>query len=172
MKRERLIATLSFIVVAVVARFLPHPTNMTPVLAMSLLAGALLPIRWALSASVIAMLTGDVLLGWSVSNLGGYPALAAAVWLGSWSWKRKSVDLMIASVLGSATIFYVLSNLMVWLTSGMYAISLSGLIACYVAGIPFYGRDIAGTLAYTIFLFGTLVVLSLRYRQLVLIKGE
>ena len=53
-----------------------------------------------------------------------------------------------AAILGP-TSFFLASNYAVWLTAhnpgGMYAPGLAGLVTCYIAGLPFYGRDLAST---------------------------
>lgn len=56
------------------------------------------------------------------------------------SWLRFGT----AVVLGP-TSFFVISNLAVWVGSAMYAHTLSGLITCYAAALPFYGNDLAST---------------------------
>lgn len=50
-----------------------------------------------------------------------------------------------AAVVLGPTSFYLLSNLAVWVGSVMYPHSVAGLLSCYVAGLPFYGNDIAST---------------------------
>jgi hypothetical protein len=41
--------------------------------------------------------------------------------------------------------FFVISNYAVWGSGNMYPRSLSGLMACYAAAIPFYRNDLAST---------------------------
>jgi len=53
------------------------------------------------------------------------------------------------------------SNFGVWVSGIMYPKDLSGLAACYVAGIPFFQNTIFGDLFYSAVLFGTFE-LSLR----------
>ena len=48
------------------------------------------------------------------------------------------------AVLASSTSFFLLSNFMVW-TGTMYAHTLAGLGACYIAAIPFYANDAMST---------------------------
>ena len=43
---------------------------------------------------------------------------------------------------------------MVWLSSGMYALTYCVLVACYVNAIPFFRNTLAGDLFYTGVLFG------------------
>ena len=59
-----------------------------------------------------------------------------------------------AGVLASATSFFLLSNFVVWIGSGMYPHSPSGLAACYVAALPFYANDLISTGVFSAALFG------------------
>jgi len=61
-----------------------------------------------------------------------------------------------AGVLASSTSFFLLSNFMVWAdgSMAMYPRTLSGLGACYVAGLPFYRNDLASTALTVGVLFG------------------
>ncbi|MFT7246937.1 MAG: hypothetical protein ACI82A_004317 [Candidatus Azotimanducaceae bacterium] len=50
--------------VAALLRLLPHPLNMAPIGALGLFAGAHLDSRWACVVPLVALLLGDLLLGW------------------------------------------------------------------------------------------------------------
>ena len=56
---------------------------------------------------------------------------------------RATVVRVGASALLGPTSFFVVSNYGVWAAGGMYPHTLSGLMTCYVAGIPFYRNDLA-----------------------------
>ena len=43
---------------------------------------------------------------------------------------------------------------MVWATGNMYPRTISGLSACFLAGIPFYRNQILGDAFYTTAIFG------------------
>lgn len=49
---------------AALLRLLPHPLNMTPIGALALFSGAHLHSRWAYVLPLVALIIGDVLLGW------------------------------------------------------------------------------------------------------------
>jgi hypothetical protein len=54
----------------------------------------------------------------------------------------------------TSSIFFLISNFGVWATQGMYPMTASGLVECYVAAIPFFGNQIAGDLFFSGILFG------------------
>ena len=57
----------------------------------------------------------------------------------------------VLTVLGSSLLFFIVSNLGVWLL--YYPLTLEGLITCFTLAIPFFGNTIAGDLVYTAVLF-------------------
>jgi len=67
-----------------------------------------------------------------------------------------------AAILGP-TSFFLASNFFVWVGShyvgGMYAPTAAGLLACFVAGLPFYARDLVSTGLVLTVVFGVPVVL-------------
>lgn len=150
------------VVLCTVLRIVPHPPNFAPVGATAVLAGRTMKPWMALVWVAIAMFVGDVTL----AHLHGYPVVSfvtpfvyggffVQTLLGRWL-RSKQGGAMGAALLGSAA-FFVLSNLGVWMTSGMYARTASGLAACYAAAAPFFGGTVLGDVAWT-------VVLSAAYR--------
>ena len=168
---------LVFLVVGAVVRLLPHPSNVTPLTAMALLAGAQFRPLAAIGLAVGAMWLGDVALGWGVQNLMGYPALALTALVGarlqrmfsaSGVWHRRCLTpnctaVAVASLSGS-TLFFLLSNFGVWLEGWLYPRTWEGLVTCYVAGLPFYRNQLLGDLGYTALFFGGVALMSRRLR--------
>ena len=62
--------------------------------------------------------------------------------------------------LASSVLFFVVTNFGVWATQGMYPMSLEGLVACYVAAIPFFQNSLLGNAFYTSVLFGGFALLA------------
>ena len=82
--------------------------------------------------------------------------------MGSALLRKTTVLRVTAGVLASATGFFLLSNFAVWAGGQVtYPHSLSGLTACYVAGLPFYMNDLVSTALTAGALFG-LPVLAAR----------
>jgi hypothetical protein len=75
---------------------------------------------------------------------------AGAILLGAWLLKqRASAGRVVAASVLSATSFFVVSNFAVWVASGLYEKTAAGLMACLVAGLPFYRNDLVSTLLVT-----------------------
>ncbi|MBI4227972.1 MAG: hypothetical protein HY600_06870 [Candidatus Omnitrophica bacterium] len=145
---------VGFFAVGALARFIPHPPNLTPLTAMALFAGAWLPMPVALVLAVGALFVGDLALGWGPQNLLGYVALGLTVLLGARLRSRWRPLAIGGATLSGSLLFYLLSNFGVWLEGLLYPRTGAGLVACYVAGIPFYRWQLVGDLAYTALLFG------------------
>ncbi len=78
--------------------------------------------------------------------------------LGAALLRRVTVLRVGLAVLCSATSFFVLSNFVVWLGSGMYGHTFAGLAGCYLVALPFYANDLVSTELTAGVLFGLPVV--------------
>lgn len=155
MHKQRLF-TLSLIILAAAAsRLLPHPANVAPIAAIALFAGAYFERKWlAFAVPLAAMLVSDAILGFHNTLLAVYIGFAVIVCLG-FTLRHNTHFLPVALVtLIGSTLFFIISNVGVWLTGGLYPITDQGLIECFTAAIPFFGNSLAGDLFYSALLFG------------------
>jgi len=159
---SRLIALIAAIVFAAALRLVPHPPNFSPIGAMALFSGAYLGRRGlAFVAPLAAMVLSDLVLGFYSGVWITYSAVALIVIVGWLALPRVTIPRLGAAALASSVTFFVVSNFGTWGLSGMYAHTLAGLSACYVAAIPFFQNTIAGDLFYTTLLFGGFRVVEL-----------
>lgn len=135
-------------------RLLPHPFNVTPVMAMALFAGTYFDKKvFAFVVPLAAMLLSDIFLGFHGTILFVYGAMALSVLLGFLLRKGVTTSKVIgASVLGSV-LFFMITNFGVWLVGSFYPKDFTGLMACYTAGIPFFERTLFGDLFFNAILF-------------------
>lgn len=149
------LALVLMIVLAALSRLLPHPPNFSPVEAMALFGGAYFAQRWlGVLVPLLAMLLADFFLGFHSGMPVVYGAIALISILG-FALRGKTSILRIASFgLVGATLFFVITNFAVWAGSGMYPMTASGLLTCYIAGIPFFHWQLAGVAVYSVILFG------------------
>lgn len=151
---NRLIALVSAIVAAAALRLVPHPPNFTPVGAIALFSGAYFGRKSiAFAAPLGALLLSDVVLGFYHGMATVYATDLLIVLIGSLIMKRTTLRVGFAAV-ASSILFFALTNFGMWLSSGFYPHSVTGLEACFVAAIPFFQNTIAGDLFYTGLLFG------------------
>lgn len=151
------------------ARLLPHPPNFTPVGSMSLFAGARLRGYWAYLVPLAMMAITDPLLhvifgipGYTKASPFIYASFLVNVWIGRKLAASESPIRIGAAAFLCSLQFFVITNLVVWYGSHIYAHTLAGLTECYGAAIPFWGRTLAGDLLFTAVIFGLHAVLSRR----------
>ena len=163
-----------FILLAVVvhARFVPLPFHFTPVAAALLYFGARMP-RRQMWTPVLLLAASDVYLTRSVY---GYPVTADH--LVTWAWYAAIVLLGGALIkgfsalrIGAASLtasvsFFMVSNAMVWLVwRDMYPRNFNGLMASYVAGLPFFRNTIISDLFFSAAFFGLGYLLQRRQAE-------
>lgn len=138
-----------------VLHWLPHPFGVSTVGATALYAGAygnpatawLAPLApLALAALFTAAYPSAVMLcvfvGFMLATAIGRLCL----------YRRRSPARFAVAVIMGAVAFYLVSNLGVWL-AGYYPATWQGLIACYVAGLPFLGLSLVADTVYSALLF-------------------
>ena len=158
---SRLLVLISAILAAAVLRLVPHPPNLTPIGAMALFGGAMFGRRAvAFLAPLAALLLSDLIIGFHDGMVWVYGSVALIVMVGMGALARVSALRVLGAALASSALFFVITNFGVWATSGMYAKSVGGLAACYVAAIPFFQNTIAGDLFYSALLFGGFALLE------------
>ena len=58
---------------------------------------------------------------------------------------KANLTRVAAATLLGPTSFFLISNYAVWVGSNLYAQTLSGLMTCYAAAVPFYRNDVIST---------------------------
>lgn len=149
-----------FFIIAILSvalwRVIPHPPNVTPVMATALFCGCFFSDKkMAFLLPLLAMLIADIVIGFHSSMLFVYLGVAITVAAGIVLLKgQPAVKNVLLTTIACSLIFFILTNFGVWLVSGMYAKSLEGLLQAYIAGIPFYRNSIVGDVFFVALLFG------------------
>ncbi len=155
-KQNLLIAAL-LILFGVAMRFIDHPVNFAPIAAIALFSAVYLPKKIALFVPIIAMLLSDLFLGfyeWQVM-FAVYGSFLIAGAFGFYIRKNKKIGTVIAGSLFASIIFFVLTNLAIWLFSGYYEHTMTGLLYCYTLAVPFFRNTMLGDLFFVGVLFGS-----------------
>jgi hypothetical protein len=145
---------LALIVFGVLMRLLPHPANLAPVGAIALFGGAVLPRRigWWLPLAIMA--ASDMLLGFYHGMLFTWLAFLLVGLYGMTLRGRGNSFRVPFGALGSAVIFFVVSNFGVWAQGRIYDHTWAGLLQCYEMALPFFRNTFAGDFVYGWLLFG------------------
>jgi hypothetical protein len=142
-------------VLGALARVLPHLPNFSPVGSISLFAGARMRGWQAYLLPLVLMAVTDPLVGgYSAATPLIYASFLINVWIGSRLRGTENPLKIGAGVMAGSLQFFLLTNF-AWLAgSSLYPHTLAGVMQCYAAAIPFYGRTLASDVIYSAALFG------------------
>lgn len=149
-------------------RLVPHAPNVTPLGGACLFAGSRINGLLAYLLPLAVMIATDPFVGGYRANSPViYASFLISVWIG-----RTMVREVTATRVGAAAFlcslqFFLITNFTVWFgvargASHFYAFSPAGLLACYGAALPFWGRTLAGDLFFSGALFGIYSLLARR----------
>lgn len=181
MNITRFSTLVAIVVLAAMARFIPHPFNFTPIAAIALFGGAYFTNRWqAIAVPMGAMLLSDTILeittGWGFHS--GmyivYAAFALVSVVGMVLLKNVNPARVISASLISSLIFFLITNFAFLYPEsaiadqslGTYPHNFNGIIASYTAGLPFLKNQILGDLFFSGVLFGGFALLQKRFEAL------
>jgi hypothetical protein len=171
---------LILLAIAALTRVFPHPPNVAPIAAMALFGAMRFQRKSsALMFPLAAMLVSDLAiegayrLGFSDSwgiHRGMWVIYLLMMLIGALGLLFKDEKTRLGKVVGlsltSSVLFFVLSNLAVWVNSSTYDKSLQGLIACYTAALPFFQWTVLGDLCYCGVLFGSWALMEIRFPKI------
>lgn len=165
---------LSAAAIRVVLSYMPALANFSPVAAMALFGGYYFrDKRTAFSLTMLIMFLSDTVLELAFRfNLRDYPGFHPAmpyvyigffmvVVIGGILRNTQPLTLGGASLL-SSVIFFIISNLGVWMT-GSYPATWDGLLLCYEAAIPFFRYTLLGDLFFVGVMFGAFELAKRKY---------
>src|SRR5258708_511804 len=136
---------VAMIVLAAIARVLPHPWNFAPVGAIALFGGATFTSRRAaFLVPLVSLFVGDIFIGFHVLMPVVYASFLVSVLIGFWLRRGRSAPRIAVATLAGAVQFFAVTNFAVWVFGLTYPKTFAGLVACYVAGIPFFWNTLAG----------------------------
>jgi hypothetical protein len=160
--QPRLLTLLGIVAAAAAARLIPHPPNFTPIAAIALFGGVhFRDARAAFGVPFAAMMASDLVLAMAVYGPGSlrksplvYLCFALIVAIGRRVARNPTAGALAMAVPAGSLLFYLVTNLGVWVLGTRYPPTLDGLAACYLAALPFLRNLLLGDLFYTAVLFG------------------
>ncbi len=151
----QILLALVVIFLAGALRFAPHPPNLAPIGAIALFSGAIIrDRRIAFVFPLLAFFARDLFIGYHKLTLIVCASFLFNVAIGLWLRDRRSVSRISLATLAGAIQFFLVTNFGVWLLLDTYAKTSAGLVACYIAGLPFFWNTLAGDALYSALLFG------------------
>ena len=170
---KKIINSLVFlIVISAIYRIIPgRPMGFAPQIAMTLFGGAIFSEdkRWAFSLPILSMLISDLLYQiLYINNLSTIPGLYSGQMTNyllfglltcfGFGIKDFKVSSILPWTLITPTIYFLLSNFLVWISGGGYG--RLTLIETYIDGLPFYFNSVYATVFFSIILFGTFELIT------------
>lgn len=153
------------LVLGISSRLIVHSWNFTPVIALALFGGVYLKKKQAIILPLILFAVTDLILGFHKVMFFTWGSVVLIALMGLWVKKNKNLKTVLGGGLASAVLFFVVTNFGVWLVSGMYPMTLTGLAECFTLAIPFFRGTLLGTFVYGLILFGTYEVVAARIKE-------
>ncbi len=154
---------LVWTIIGIFSRCIPHLPNLTPLIALSLLAGAVFSRKIALLLILTTMVISDLLLAWIYHyppfgywTLFTYSGFISIAILGQNLSTQPKIIKSLFYAVGCCLGYWIWTNFGVWLFSNMYARTLYGLLDCYVMALPFLRNDIVGSVGWMVILLGSM----------------
>ncbi len=160
-----------FVALAIAVRFLllslPHMfLNLTPVGAALLFFGARGPKRLAW-LPLLAFIGADIYLtrvhyGYAVTadQFVSWAWYAGILGLGMLLGRKQTPVRIFGASLVAAVSFFLVSNFAVWAAWTLYPKTLSGLMLCYAAAIPFFRNELVSDVLFTAIFFSMPAVIA------------
>ena len=127
------------------SRFIPHPPNFTSLIALSFYVPAIFGRKYIFVVILCFFIT-DIFIGFHSTTFFTWGSVLIIGLISKYLY--QTTFLRISGALLGAFIFFIITNLGVWLL-GSYGYTLSGLILCYTLAIPFFGYTFASTFFYS-----------------------
>ena len=147
------ILALALIVLGTLFRVAPHPDNFTPVTAIALFSGVVLPPALALTVPLLIMMASDLIIGFHSLIWLVWASFLAVVLIGIWASNNAGPAKILGASLSGSMFFFLVSNLGVFLFENMYPKNWQGLAECFTMALPFFRNALAGDLFYTFTFF-------------------
>lgn len=159
--KTKIILIICLVGFGIISRFLPHPANFAPLIAVAIFASYYFGLRYSAAAVLAIMLLSDIFIGFYQWEMMAavYGSMLAAGVIGSLATKPTAVNVFIKTI-GSSLLFYLVTNWAVWQFGTMYEKSLSGLMQSYFMALPFFRNSLAGDIFYASILFGAVYLVT------------
>ncbi len=164
---QRLISYVAIILLAVVARLIPHAPNFAPIGGLALFSGANFKKKSALLIPLAAMFFSDIFLGFHKTIPYVYVSFILITIIGKYLKENPKVINLISASLLSSVLFFLITNFGVWMTGSMYPKTIGGLYQSYIMGLPFFRNTILSDFFYTFsFFYGYRFLSNFNFKKL------
>ena len=153
------------LVVGVISRVIVHIPNFTPVIAIALFGGVYLKKNQAFWLPLVLLGISDVIIGFHETMFFTWGSILLISVLGMWLKDNKNALTVFSTSLWASILFFVVTNLGVWLVSGLYPLTMQGFKDCFLLAIPFFRYEALSTLIYATVFFGAYELIALKVKK-------
>lgn len=163
--RSRFTWTLFLLFVLIISRLAPHAPNFTAAISCLIFGAASIRSVKFFGFYVLTYWISDLFINnllypkdafsWFSTGFHWVLLIYAAVFMlnSMMSFSPSKAKSVFAASVASSLLFFVLSNLAVWINSTTYSNDISGLATCFTMAIPFLNTELLGTLFYSSVLY-------------------
>ncbi|MEO8796217.1 MAG: DUF6580 family putative transport protein [Daejeonella sp.] len=169
-KSTRFLVLTILVIVAALTRaiplLIPHMWNFTAVGALAIFSGAQFRNKsFAFIIPLAAMAISDLFIGNGFSMI-VYSAFIVMVVCGYLIRNKVNAGNVVLSSVAGALVFFLITNFAFFYSPVLYPHNFAGIIASYVAALPFLNNMLAANLVYGSLLFGSFYLISSKYPSL------
>ena len=169
--KVNLIIPMILFVLLVLSRMITEIPNFTATIALVMFTGYLIQNRFlSVLVILVSQVVSDLYLGIYSSMIFVYAAYISIALLSPIIMKKMNTKSVVLSSVISPSIFFIISNFGVWLIGSTYTFNLSGLIACYAAGIPFFDESLISTVLFALTIFSIMKLITKEKKEIIFIK--
>ena len=158
-----------FILFGALLRVMPHTANFAPIGAIALFGGVYLNKKVALILPIIAMIVSDFFIGFDSlqSRLVIYGSFLLIGLVGLAIRNHKNIYTVVGGSLVGSTLFYLITNCVLFYSTKMYPHTWAGQMASYANALPFFRSTLLGDLFYVGVLFGSFELVAVWQKKMI-----
>ncbi len=142
-----------FIVLGFLSRVIIHIPNFTPIIAIALFSGIYFKKTYSVLLPVLILIVSDLFLGVHATMPFTWGSVLLIAWIGDRMRGKNNFQNTFWVSVASSLLFFFITNLGVWLVSGLYPLGWNGLSECFILALPFFRNELLATLIYTFIFF-------------------
>jgi len=187
--KKTLVLSGLFILFGAFSRLFTFLPNFSALESLALFGGAYIALRYvAFLIPIAAMFLSDLVINNTIARpffpnhdgivifseymIWNTIAIVLIVLLGRLFLKKMNLLKGVMGILGATAIFWIISNIGAWLSSGLFPLTFAGMIENFVFALPFLKNSLLGNFAFGILLFGSYELLTRSYPNLIAAKQE
>lgn len=187
--KKTLVISGLFILFGAFSRMFTFLPNFSALESLALFGGAYIALRYvAILIPITAMFLSDFVINNTIARsffpnhdglvffseymIWNTIAIVSIVLFGRLFLKKMNLLNGVFGILGATAIFWIISNIGAWLSSGLFPLTFAGMIENFAFAIPFLKNSLLGNFAFGILLFGSYELLTRSYPNLVTAKQE